>query len=56
MELASSFRADWKPIPHFGITAGYQFLYFKVEDERLGRALQVKQTLHGPILGIGLYF
>jgi hypothetical protein len=56
VELATSFRADWKPIPHFGITAGYQFLYFKIEDERRGRALQVKQTLQGPIVGIGFYF
>ena len=56
VELATSFRADWKPIPHFGITAGYQLLYFKVEDERLGRALQVKQTLQGPIAGLGFYF
>jgi hypothetical protein len=56
VELATSFRGDWKPIPHFGITAGYQFLYFKIEDDRQGRLLEVKQTLQGPIVGIGLYF
>ena len=56
VELATSLRADWKPIPHFGITGGYQFLYFKVEDERRGRGFQVKQTLQGPMVGIGLYF
>lgn len=56
VELSTSFRADWKPIPHFGVTAGYQFLYFKIEDTRRDRLLEVKQTLQGPIVGIGFYF
>ena len=37
LELAASLRADWKPIPHFGFTGGYQFLYFKISDTVLGR-------------------
>ena len=41
---------------HFGITGGYQFLYFKISDDALGRPFTVKQTLHGPIVGLGLYF
>jgi hypothetical protein len=56
VELAGMFRADWKPISHFGLTAGYNYLYFKVEDELLNRTFTVKQTLHGPIVGIGIYF
>jgi hypothetical protein len=56
IELAGTFRVDWKPVTHFGLTAGYSFLYFKVEDELRNRTFTVKQTLHGPILGIGLYF
>jgi len=56
IEYAGSFRADWKPFRHFGLTGGYQFLYFKIEDEVVNRPLTVKQTLHGPIVGIGLYF
>jgi hypothetical protein len=56
VDLGGSVRGDWKPIPHFGITAGYSFLYFKLSDTAAGRTFTVKQTLHGPIAGIGLYF
>ena len=56
VDLAASARADWKPIPHFGITGGYQFLYFKISDTTQGRPFTVKQTLHGPIVGLGFYF
>jgi hypothetical protein len=56
VEVAGSVRADWKPFTHFGLTGGYQWLYFKVEDEVRNRPFTVKQTLHGPIVGIGLYF
>ena len=56
VDLATSARVDWKPIRHFGITGGYQFLYFKISDTAQGRPFTVKQTLHGPIVGVGLYF
>jgi hypothetical protein len=56
VDLAGMFRVDWKPVAHFGLTAGYNYLYFKVEDEVRNRTFAVKQTLHGPIVGIGLYF
>ena len=56
VELAGMFRLDWKPVTHFGLTAGYNYLYFKVEDEVRNRTFTVKQTLHGPIVGIGIYF
>ena len=56
VDLSGMFRMDWKPATHFGLTAGYNFLYFKIEDEVRNRTFTVKQTLHGPILGIGLYF
>lgn len=55
-EYAATVRADWKPIPHFGFTGGYSFLAFKIEDEVGGKTLIAEQTLHGPIVGIGLYF
>lgn len=56
VDLGATLRADWKPIPHFGITAGYSVLYFNVSDTRANRTFTVKQTLHGPVAGIGLYF
>jgi hypothetical protein len=56
VEWAGGFRFDLKPVRYFGITAGYNFLYFKVTDEALSRPFKFEQTLHGPVLGIGFYF
>jgi hypothetical protein len=56
VDLGAAFRVDWKPVRHFGVTAGYNFLYLKVSDEVAGRTVTVKPTLHGPAVGIGLYF
>ncbi len=55
-DIAAGFRVDWKPTTHFGLTGGYSYLYFKLSDEVLGKTFIAKQTLHGPVVGIGLYF
>jgi hypothetical protein len=55
-DISTSFRLDWKPITHFGITAGYNFLYFKLSNTVLDRTFTAKQTMHGPVVGIGFYF
>ena len=55
-DFGGSFRLDWKPAKHFGLTAGYNFLYFKVEHDVADRTLVAKTTLHGPVAGLGLYF
>ena len=49
-------RLDWKPATHFGITAGYNLLYFKLSHTVGDRTFTAKQTMHGPAVGIGLYF
>jgi hypothetical protein len=56
VEWAGMFRLDFKPARHFGITAGYNLLYFKGEDNGHNGTFKVEQTLHGPLAGIGLYF
>src|SRR5262245_26770371 len=55
-EVAGSVRVDWKPFTHVGITGGYQWLYFNLEDTVRNRTFSVEQTIQGPIVGIGLYF
>ena len=55
-ETMTSFRIDLKPTRHFGLTAGYNFLYFKVTNDETARIFEVKQSMHGPVFGIGLYF
>jgi hypothetical protein len=56
VDLGASLSVDWKPIPHFGLTAGYNFLYLKVSDTVASRDLTLELTLHGPTVGFGLYF
>jgi hypothetical protein len=56
VDLAGSARADLKITRHFGFTAGYSVLYLKLSDTLGQRTLEVKQTLHGPVVGVGLYF
>ena len=56
IDTSTSVRFDWKPTTHFGLTAGYNVLYFKVTNEERARVFEVKQTMHGPVFGIGLYF
>ena len=56
VDFGGTLRLDLKPLRHFGITAGYSILYFKLTDSVANRDFTVKQTLHGPVAGIGLYF
>jgi hypothetical protein len=56
VDLAGTVRMDWKPVRHFGITGGYNMLYLKVTDTVFRRSVILKQSVHGPIVGIGFYF
>jgi hypothetical protein len=56
VDLAGSLRVDWKPTRHFGFTAGYNILYLKATDKVQNRTVTVEPMLHGPVVGIGLYF
>jgi hypothetical protein len=55
-EFVGTLRVDLKPWEHFGFTAGYSLQYYRLENERLNQVFGVKQTMHGPVAGIGLYF
>jgi hypothetical protein len=56
IDLGGSFRVDWKPIPHFGLAAGYNFVYLKISDSIGNREVVLKPLFHGPAFGFGLYF
>lgn len=47
---------DWKPFDHFGFTAGYSLIAFKFTKEVGPYEFSAKQTLAGPVVGIGLFF
>src|SRR5262245_18236360 len=46
VDIGAAARFDWKPTTHFGLTAGYGVLYFKVTDTISNRTFVVKQQLH----------
>ena len=56
VDLAGTVRMDWKPTRHLGVTGGYNVLYLRVTDTVAGRTVIVKPMVHGPVVGIGLYF
>ena len=56
LDLLGSVRADWKVFKYVGLTFGYTALRLELSNTVLERTLEVKQTLHGPTLGLGLYF
>jgi hypothetical protein len=56
VDLSATFRVDWKPTTHFGITGGYSLLYIKVSQDLASQKFVAKTTLSGPIIGIGFYF
>lgn len=56
VDLGAGIRVDWKPAKHFGFTGGYNVLYLKISDDVLSRMIKISATLHGPSVGVGLYF
>ena len=56
VDVAASFRVDWKPFRVFGFTAGYNLLYLEVGDTVANRDVTLKTTFHGPAVGLGFYF
>jgi hypothetical protein len=55
-EYAAMVRVDWKPLRHFGVTAGYSVLHLRLNETLREREFKVRQSLHGPVVGIGFYF
>jgi hypothetical protein len=55
-DLGVGARVDWKPWDHFGFTAGYSLVNFKFKEDIGPYEFTAKQTVGGPVVGIGLYF
>ena len=55
-DLSGGVRFDVELGAHLGFTAGYSLLYLKLSDTVRNRTFSIKQTMHGPIVGLGLYF
>jgi len=55
-DLSGGVRADFNLGAHLGLTLGYSMLYLKLSDTVRDRTFSIKQTMHGPVGGIGIYF
>lgn len=49
-------RIEWQPAAHFSLTGGYGYLRLTADGTIGSKAIELKQTLHGPIIGIGIPF
>jgi hypothetical protein len=49
-------RVEWQPWAHLALTGGYGYLRVTADGTLRNRAIELKQTLHGPIIGIGIPF
>ncbi len=47
---------EWKPASHLLLNLGYGLLKIDVDGTLLQRPIHLEQTLHGPIVGIGIPF
>ncbi len=56
VDIAAAARAEWQFARHFGIAMGYGVLHLGITSTVAQRSLEIKQTLHGPIFGFGIYF
>jgi hypothetical protein len=64
IDYDAQFRMEWRFVKHFGTVFGYQLLHNKLEGTVNEQVLNTtinypwnySQTLHGPILGLGIYF
>ncbi len=63
--MAGTGVAEWRFAKHFGMVFGYSALHFKIGEPVPNqpstkpvsdRTLFVDQTMHGPVLGFGIYF
>jgi hypothetical protein len=49
-------RIEWQPVAHFSLTGGYGYLRLSADGTLVNKPISLKQTLHGPIIGIGIPF
>ena len=56
VDISSRAEAQWRFGGHFGLTMGYGLLYIKLNSREHLQNLAMEQTLHGPIIGFGIYF
>lgn len=49
-------RVEWRPWPYLAITGGYGFAHFTFDGTIRSLPIHTSQTMHGPIVGVGIPF
>jgi len=56
VDISATGRAEWQFARHFAIAMGYGGLHLSESSTVGGMTLKISPTLHGPILGFGIFF
>jgi hypothetical protein len=56
VDVAATGRAEWQFARHFGLTFGYGGLHLRESDTVARKTLTISPTMHGPIIGFGVFF
>jgi hypothetical protein len=54
--MTATASIEWHPASHLAVNMGYGLFKLEVDGTVRNRAIHLDQTLHGPILGIGITF
>lgn len=54
--LSATGSLEWQPAAHFVMNIGYGLLKLDAEGAIAGKPIRLDQTLHGPIVGVGIPF
>jgi hypothetical protein len=56
VDVTAAARAEWQFARHFGITMGYGVMHLSDSSTVDGKTLKISPTLHGPTIGLGIFF
>ena len=56
VDVTATARAEWQFVRHFGVTMGYGGMHYSATTSEGEGSLTIRPTLHGPLVGLGIFF
>jgi len=56
IDLTATARAEWQFVRHVGLSMGYGGMHFSQSQMIARQTYSISPTLHGPMLGLGIFF
>jgi hypothetical protein len=56
VDVTATGRAEWQFVRHFGLSMGYGGMHFSQSKTIASQTFSISPTLHGPIMGLGIFF